>query len=158
MKAERRWGDGGAGIGLDYGGLIGAKATFYPIPYMGVFVAGGWELVDFGWNVGFFGRLFPADGKHGLRPYLKVMYGVNGATKVNGKSGYDAIFCGVTTGVGLEIRFGKLKKNGINVDLNVPFHSPDFFDQVSRMNNDPSVKASTSIVPIAVSVGYNVEF
>jgi hypothetical protein len=52
VKAERRWGDGGVGIGLDYGGLIGAKATFYPIPYMGIFAAGGWELIGRGSGAG----------------------------------------------------------------------------------------------------------
>ena len=28
---EHRWGDGGAGLGIDYGGLIGVKVTFYPM-------------------------------------------------------------------------------------------------------------------------------
>ena len=111
LKAERRWGDGGAGIGIDYGGLIGVKATFYPLAYMGVFAAVGYELIGLGWNVGCLGRIIPADGRHAVRPYLKVMYGVNGVTKVTGKSGYDKMFYGVTPGFGLETRFGKHKKN-----------------------------------------------
>lgn len=103
VKAERRWGDGGVGIGLDYGGLIGAKATFYPIPYLGIFAAGGWELIALGWNVGVLGRLIPAD-------------------------------------------------------LNVPFRSPEFYDQINQMKNDPQIKMNNSPIPIAFSIGYNIEF
>jgi hypothetical protein len=100
VKAERRWGDGGVGIGIDYGGLIGVRASFYPVSYMAIFAAGGWEVIGIGWNAGVLGRLLPADGKHGYRPYLKVMYGVNGVTKVSGKAGYDKMFYGLTTGIG----------------------------------------------------------
>ena len=158
VKVERRWGDGGVGIGIDYGGLIGVKATFYPIAYLGVFAAGGYELIGIGWNVGCLGRIIPADGRHGVRPYLKVMYGVNGVTKVTGKSGYDKMFYGVTPGIGLETRFGKKKKSGINIDLNIPIRSPEYFDMVNRMKNDPQIKMNNSTIPISVSIGYNVEF
>ena len=154
----RRWGDGGAGLGLDYGGLIGVKASFYPIKYMAVFGAVGWEIVGIGWNVGILGRIIPADGKHGTRPYLKVMYGVNGATQVKGKNGYDEMFYGLTVGAGLELRFGKIKKNGINIDLNVPFRSPEFFDMVSRIKNDPQIDLKNDPWPVTISVGYMVEF
>ncbi len=158
IKAERRWGDGGVGLGLDYGGLIGVKATFYPVSYMGIFAAGGWELIGIGWNIGCLGRLLPADGKHGARPYLKVMYGVNGVTKVIGKSGYDKMFYGITTGIGLEVRFGRKKKNGLNLDLNVPFRSPEYFEMVDRMKRDPSLKMNNSTLPIAISLGFVAEF
>ncbi|NCA77824.1 MAG: hypothetical protein EOM90_15965 [Alphaproteobacteria bacterium] len=158
MKPDRRWGDGGAGLGLDYGGLIGVKASFYPIKYMAVFGAVGWEIVGIGWNVGILGRIIPADGKHGTRPYLKVMYGVNGATQVKGKNGYDEMFYGLTVGAGLELRFGKIKKNGINIDLNVPFRSPEFFDMVSRIKNDPQIDLKNDPWPVTISVGYMVEF
>jgi hypothetical protein len=158
VKPQRRWGDGGIGMGLDYGGLIGVKATFYPIPYMGIFAAGGWELVGFGWNVGCLGRIIPADGKHGVRPYLKVMYGVNGVTKVTGKSEYDKMFYGLTVGIGLETRFGKRKKSGLNFDLNFPFRSPQYFNQISRMKNDSQIKMNSTTIPITISIGYNIEF
>jgi hypothetical protein len=158
VKAERRWGDGGAGIGLDYGGLIGAKATFYPISYMGIFAAVGYELIGLGWNVGCLGRIIPADGIHGVRPYLKVMYGVNGVTIVSGIGGYDKMFFGVTAGFGLETRFGKKKKSGINIDLNVPFRSPEYFDQINQIKSHPQIKMTNSTIPISISIGYNVEF
>ncbi len=157
-KAERRWGDAGFGLGLDYGGLVGVKATFYPIPYMGVFGAVGWEMIGIGWNVGCLGRLIPANGTHTARPYLKAMYGVNGATKVTGKSGYDEMFYGFTAGIGVETRFGKHKQSGINIDLNFPFRSPEFFDQIARMKSDPELDMTQSPIPIAISIGYNFEF
>lgn len=158
MKPDRRWGDGGAGLGLDYGGLVGVKASFYPIKYMAVFGAVGWEIIGIGWNAGILGRIIPADGKHGTRPYLKVMYGVNGATQVKGKNGYDEMFYGLTVGAGLELRFGKIKKNGINIDLNVPFRSPGFYDMLSRIKDDPQIDLKNEPWPVTISVGYMVEF
>ena len=156
-KPERRWCDGGFGFGLDYGGIFGVKATFYPISYMGVFAAGGWDLVNMGWNAGVLGRLLPADGRYAVRPYLKVMYGVNGVTKVSGKSSYDKMFLGATVGAGLEVRFGKKRKTGLNFDFNIPFRSPQFYDQVNKMKSDPQIKMSNSILPFAVSLGFCTE-
>jgi hypothetical protein len=158
VKAERRWGDGGIGLGLDYGGIIGVRASFYPVSYMGIFAAGGWEMIGIGWNAGVLGRLLPADRKHGVRPYLKVMYGVNAATKVTGRDDYDKMFYGITTGIGLEARFGRAKKNGLNLDLNIPFRSPEYFATVDRMKKDPMVKMNNSTIPIAISLGFVAEF
>jgi len=155
---EHRWGDAGAGLGIDYGGLIGVKVTFYPMNYMGIFAAGGWEFFAFAWNVGVFGRFVPANRGHAARPYLKVMYGVNGVTKVSGMTSYDKIFYGWTVGAGLETRFGKKRKSGINLDLNVPFRTPDFFNQVNTMKSDPDVTNVSSIIPITISVGYVIEY
>jgi hypothetical protein len=157
-KPERRWGDFGVGFGLDYGGLIGAKVTFNPIPYMGIFAAGGWELIGLGWNVGVLGRLFPAGGKKHVRPYLKVMYGVNAVTKVQGASEYDKMFYGVTPGIGIETRFGLMRRSGLNVDLNVPIRSSAYFDHINQMKNDPSIEMKNSTIPISISIGYHFEF
>jgi hypothetical protein len=156
-RAERRWGDAGVGFGLDYGGIFGVRASFYPVRYMGVFAAGGWEVVGLGWNIGVLGRAVPADGKHSVRPYLKLMYGVNGATKVTGKRGYDKMFYGLTPGIGLETRFGRMKKSGISIDINIPFRSPAFFKQISDMENDPDLSKVT-VLPFAISIGYVAEF
>ncbi len=155
---DSRLGDIGLGIGLDYGGVAGIKATLYPISRLGVFLAGGWEMVDFGWNIGVLARLFPADGRRVVRPYLKLMYGVNGFTKVSGDSSYDKVFFGVTPGLGMEARFGVLRQSGLNVDLNVPIRSGEFFDQVNKMKNDPGIVKVSPILPIAISVGYHYEF
>lgn len=155
---EHRWGDAGFGIGLDYGGLPGVKATVYVIPYMGIFGAVGYDLFQIAWNVGALGRFIPADGTHGVRPYVKIMYGVNGATTVKGMTGYDKLFYGFTPGIGLETRFGKTKKSGLNFDLNFPLRSPEFFFQVNAMKNDPNLTNVTSPIPVAFSIGYQFEF
>lgn len=130
LTPEWSYFDLGLGFGLDYGGVLGVKGTFSPIPYVGVFVAGGWEMIDLGWNIGCIGRFVPGDHKHLARPYVKVMYGVNSATKVQGMSSYNKIFYGFTAGAGIELRFGKRRNSGINLDLNVPFRSPDFITRL----------------------------
>ena len=152
------WGDAGAGFGLDYGGLIGARADFYPIPYLAVFGAVGWEMIGIGWNTGVLARLIPADGMHGVRPYFKAMYGVNAVTQVDGKAGYDAMYYGLSIGFGLETRFGRSKRSGINFDLNFPFRSPEYFSTLNRMLNDPSLEMKNTPLPITISLGYVVEF
>ena len=86
------------------------------------------------------------------------MYGVNGVTKVSVMTSYDKIFYGWTVGAGLETRFGKKRKSGINLDLNVPFRTPDFFNQVNAMKSDPDVTNVSSIIPITISVGYVIEY
>ena len=154
----RRWGDGGVGIGLDYGGIIGVKASFYPISNLGVFAAVGWEAIDFGWNAGCLARLFPADGRHGWRPYLKVMYGVNAVTEVTGLNGYNHLYYGFTPGIGLEIRFGRFKKSGLNLDLNFPFRSPQYFSMINSMKSNPEITMKSTPTPVAFSLGYLVEF
>lgn len=156
--ADRVWGDGGAGIGLDYGGLIGVKAAFNPVAYMGIFAGVGWDLVGVGWNIGVLGRAIPADRKHAVRPYLKVMYGTNGVTKVTGKSGYDKMFYGLTPGIGCEFRFGRWKSHGLNIDIGVPLRSSDFFDQINRMKNDPQIEKVSEVYPVSFSIGYHAVF
>jgi hypothetical protein len=157
-RPERRWGDVGIGFGLDYGGLFGVKASFNPIPYMAVFASGGWELIAFGWNVGVLGRLFPAGGPKHVRPYFKVMYGVNGAITVSGLSAYDEVYYGVTPGIGMEARFGKIRRSGLNVDFNVPLRSGSYFYDLNEIKNNPAIVMKGTPLPISVSFGYHYEF
>ena len=157
-QPERRWGDFGLGLGLDYGGLIGVKASFYPIPYMAVFASGGWEIVALGWNVGVLGRLFPAGGVKHVRPYVKVMYGVNAAIKVEGWSAYDELYYGVTPGIGMEARFGKMRRSGLNADLNFPIRDGSYFNDLNEIRNNPQIEMKSTPLPITVSIGYHFEF
>jgi hypothetical protein len=154
----RHWVDLGLGFGLDYGGLIGAKAAFIPMPYLSVFVAGGWELIGLGWNLGVTGRILPVGGLQKIRPYAKVMYGVNGVIKISGKPIYDQMFYGISAGIGMETRFGPSRRDGFNIDLNIPFRSPEFFDQVNVIQADPTVTMTNSILPFTFSLGYHHEF
>lgn len=155
---ERRWGDIGAGFGLDYGGLLGVKGTFNPIPYLGVFVAGGLQIGGYGWNTGIIGRILPALSTRSVRPYAKLMYGVNAATKVDGKPEYDGLYTGLTTGIGSEFRFGRKKLVGLNLDLNVPFRSPEFFETYNKILDDPAVELSSKVLLITISLGFHVDF
>jgi hypothetical protein len=158
IRSDRRLGDIGAGLGLDYGGLVGARASFYPMKYMAIFASLGYNILGVGWNAGVIGRFIPADGKHGVRPYIKVMYGVNGSTVVEGKSMYDKMYYGITVGAGLEARFGKTKRSGINADINVPFRSPDFWATIREIKDNPNINMRNDPFPVTVSIGYVIEF
>ena len=150
--------DLGIGFGLDYGGLIGVKIGYLPIPYLSVFVAGGYYLFGFGWNVGVTGHILPSSSRYHVRPNIKVMYGVNGGTMVAGTTEYYKMFTGVTPGVGLELMFGRHKKNGIDIDINFPIHGPDYYKQYDTMKNDPRISELKEPLPVAFSIGFHHEF
>lgn len=42
----------GVGTGLDVGGIIGARLTYWITPHVSGFIGGGWALVDPGYNGG----------------------------------------------------------------------------------------------------------
>jgi hypothetical protein len=157
-KYERHFVDLGVGFGLDYGGLVGAKIAWLPIPYVSVFAAGGYYLFGFGWNTGATWHILPSASRYTLRPNIKLMYGVNGGTMVSGTDKYNKMFFGVTPGAGLEIMFGKSKKNGLDFDLNIPIHGQDFRDQVDAMKADPAISGVKDPLPVAFSLGYHHEF
>jgi hypothetical protein len=150
--------DLGFGLGLDYGGLPGVKLAYLPIPYLSVFASGGYYLIDFGWNVGVTWHILPSTSRYTCRPNLKLMYGVNGGTKVKGASEYDKIFYGVTAGAGLELMFGRHKKNGLDIDVNFPFHDADYYSQIDDIKNDKNLTGFTAPLPVAFSIGFHHEF
>ena len=91
--------------------------------------------------------------------YLLVkVYGVNGVTKVTGLKGYDKLFYGLTPGIGCEFRFGRWKGQGLNLDIGVPLRSPEFFDQINRMKNDPQISKMSEVFPVTFSIGYHAAF
>ena len=149
--------DIGFGFGLDYGGLIGAKATFIPIKYLGIFASGGYHLVSFGWQIGVTGYILPKTNVKKIRPYVKIMYGSNRVIIVEGASGYDMNYIGFTPGIGIEIRFGAKASHGLNADLNFPIGSSEFNDDFDELKNNPSITTSDPL-PIAISFGYHFEF
>ncbi|MCX6277038.1 MAG: hypothetical protein NT004_02945 [Bacteroidetes bacterium] len=157
-KYEQHYVDLGVGFGLDYGGLIGIKIAYLPIPYVSVFASGGYYLFGFGWNVGATWHILPSTSRYTLRPNIKLMYGVNGGTMVASADQYNKMFYGVTPGAGLEIMFGKRKKNGIDFDLNFPIHGKDFFDQIDAMKADNNLSDVQTPLPVAFSLGYHHEF
>jgi hypothetical protein len=153
-----RYSDIGLGLGLDYGGVLGAKFTYTPIKYLGIFVAGGLQLGGFGWQVGAKGYLIRKTSKKGFRPNLKVMYGVNAAIYVIDADQYNELYLGPSLGPGIEIRFGRLKKSGLDFDLNFPIRSQQFYDDWEYLKNDPNIEIQSDPLPFTISIGYHMEF
>ena len=155
---DRHWVDLGIGVGLDYGGFVGIKGAFLPIPNLSVFGSAGYYLIGLGWNTGITWHILAPGPKRWIRPNLKLMYGTNGATVVSGAESYNKIFTGFTPGFGIELRFGRGKRNGFDLDINVPIHGTDFHNQVNRMRRDERLVGAIKLLPVAISFGYHHEF
>ena len=150
--------DLGVGFGIDYGGLLGIQFGFAPIQHLTVFASGGYYVLGFGWQVGLKGLFIPKTSKHILRPYLKATYGTHSAILVDGTTEYDKIYTGFTIGAGLELRFGKQKKNGFDFDLNVPLRTIDYWDDFNTLKHDPDYEVTQEPLPVAFSIGFHHEF
>jgi hypothetical protein len=150
--------DIGAGMGLDYGGLLGFQAGFSPVNHLTLFAAGGYYGIGFGWQAGAKGLLFAKSTENIFRPFLKAMYGTNSVILVDGIDEYNKIYRGFTVGLGCEFRFGKAKRNGFDVDLNVPLRTPDYWQDYNQVKSDPRVDIQQDQIPVAFSVGYHHEF
>jgi len=141
----------GPGMGLDYGGIFGAKIEVLPIKYFGLFAGGGYTLLSFGWNVGGTVKILP-DKK--VSPNLMCMYGYNavlfGMDSYSKK--YNMTSYGVTAGINIDIKIGE--KNKLTPGLFVPFRSQKFKDNYEKAENDPNMSL-TPLWPIGMSVGFN---
>jgi len=150
--------DIGLGFGLDYGGVLGFQVGVAPVKHLTLFAAGGYYLLQIGWQAGIKGLIIPKTTRHVFRPFLKAMFGCNSAITAQGTDEYDKVYMGFTVGAGAELRFGRKKKNGLDFDLNVPLRTSDFWDDFNRMKNDPSLEVLQGPVPIALSIGFHHEF
>jgi hypothetical protein len=150
--------DFGLGLGLDYGGLLGIQVGVAPVKHLTFFAALGYYMIELGWNVGVKGLLISKTTDHTFRPFLKVMYGCNSVIIVDGADQYDQVYHGFTTGLGMEFRFGKMKKNGFDLDLNIPLRTIDFWDDWQTIKNDPNLEVLQDPIPVAFSIGFHHEF
>lgn len=150
--------DVGLGLGMDYGGVFGGKITWSPLKYLGVFAAGGLQLGGFGWQIGVKGYAIPKTSKKGFRPDLKVMYGINAVIYVMDYDQYNELYQGFSLGPGVEIRFGRLKKHGLDADLNIPIRSKEFYDDWDKLKKDPNIVIESEPLPVSISIGYHMEF
>jgi hypothetical protein len=150
--------DLGFGFGLDYGGVLGVQVGVAPINHLTLFAAGGYYLFEFGWQVGIKGLLIPKTTEKTFRPFLKAMFGTNSVIAVEGADEYDKVYKGFTLGLGVELRFGKKKANGFDLDLNVPLRTPDFWIDYNTMKNDPRLDVLQGPIPVAFSIGFHHEF
>jgi hypothetical protein len=150
--------DLGIGLGIDYGGLLGVQIGYAPVKHLTLFAAGGYYMIDFGWGIGAKGLFIPKTDRHVVRPFLKAMFGTNSVIYVIDFEEYNATYLGFTAGAGVEFRFGRKKANGFDLDLNVPFRSPDYWIDYNTMKNDPRLEIIQDVLPVAFSVGYHHEF
>ena len=157
-EAVTHHGDFGFGVGMDYGGIVGLQLEVAPIKHLSLFAAGGYYLYEFGWNLGLKLLFVGKTSKHVFRPFLKGMYGTNSVISASGTDEYNKVYKGWTVGVGVELRFGHKKKNGFDFDLNVPLRTPDFWEDYTRMHNDPSLDVVAGPIPVAGSFGFHHEF
>ena len=150
--------DIGFGIGLDYGGIIGAKIEFIPLNHLGIFASAGIQLSGFGWQIGVIGYMIKKTNKRGFRPYLKFMFGTNASIYVMDMEELNKLYLGPSFGVGMEIRFGGAKRSGLNVDLNFPIRSQKYKDDWEAIKNNPALEVVSEPLPFTISVGYHIEF
>ena len=153
----KRSADFGFGVGTDYGGIFGIKATFTPIKFIGIFGAAGYYMVDFGWELGMNVYFIPKTNKNNIRPYAKGMYGTNRVIKIDGTDEYDKVYSGWSPGLGVEIRFGAGSSHGLNLAINFPVNSSDFNSDYDAIQDDPDVKIEQDILPVSFSIGYHFE-
>ena len=153
----KRSADFGFGIGTDYGGIFGIKATFTPLKYLGLFGSVGYYKMDFGWQLGMNVYFIPKTNKNNIRPFAKVMYGTNRAIIIEGAEEYDKIYSGWSPGFGCEFRFGASASHGLNLAINFPISSSDFKDDYDAIQDDPEIKIEQDILPVSFSIGYHFE-
>jgi hypothetical protein len=149
--------DIGIGFGLDYGGIFGVQAQFIPVKHLSIFGAIGYYIEGAGWQIGVKGLCVPKTTEKGFRPFFKLMYGTNSQIVVDGAEYYNKIYNGWTVGFGLEFR-GKKRQNGIDIDLNVPLRTGQFWDDYNTVQNDPYIEMTGTLLPFTVSIGFHHEF
>jgi hypothetical protein len=150
--------DVGLGFGLDYGGLFGGRVTYTPIPYIGIFGCAGIMLDGTGWEAGAKGYFIRKTSMKVFRPYIKAMYDVNSEIYIKGDDRYNKLYPGFSAGPGMEFRFGRFKSHGINLDLNFPVRSTEYYDDLNDIKNNPFVTIESEPGPVTISFGYHVEF
>jgi hypothetical protein len=150
--------DLGAGFGISYGGSLGVQVGLTAAKHFTFFATGGYFVFQGAWNVGIKTLFISKSSKHVFRPYFKGMYGCHDAIYVQGADQYNQVYLGWTAGVGMEFRFGRNKKTGFNLDLDVPFRNSEFWVDYNIMKNDPTVTLYSIPTPVKFSAGFHHEF
>ena len=140
----------GLGVGLDYGGIVGAKATYIIANRIGVFAGLGYNLNGAGYNLGTSVRFAP-DKK--VTPYITLMYGYNAVINVTGDFEFQKTYYGATTGFGIELK-SRSNANFWNFELLLPFRDPAYQEELDALK-DSGVTFAFEPLPITFSVGYH---
>ena len=141
----------GLGMGLDYGGMFGAKIEYLPAKHFGIFGGLGYNLVSAGWNAGVTYKILP-DKK--VSPNLMAFYGYNGVSKADGAPEYEMTSYGATFGANVDIRVGG-RGHKLSVGLFVPVRSSKFRDNYDALKNDPRIEVKSGLMSVLVSLGFN---
>jgi hypothetical protein len=142
----------GLGMGLDYGGF-GANFLYYPQKNIGLFVGGGYAIVDFGFNGGIKLRLVSDKPSAKISPYLLAMYGYNAVIGVSNATEYNKIFYGPSLGFGFD--FSRPEKRGYwAVALIIPLRGSEVNTYIDDLKDNHGVTFKNDLLPIAVSIGY----
>lgn len=141
----------GFGYGIDYGGVAGVRFTYYPKKYFSAFIAGGYALVDMGYNIGLSLHIYP---NQKICPYFSVMYGYNSIIKVFGAPEYDKVYYGPSISFGFEIRSRKMK-NYLNIELLYLLRSKNFQSDLASIKMNRSIRIISTPPPIGFSIGYH---
>ena len=142
----------GLGYGIDYGGVIGIKASLITFTPQFELCAGlGYNLARFGWNAGLLLRTSPS---RKVALLLNPMYGYNGviisknnSTVGNVKDG--KIYYGPSVETGIELRFSP--KGFLKLGIIIPFQSSGFKNDIVKYN-------ATDPWPILPSIGWHFVF
>lgn len=140
----------GLGLGMDYGGIIGAKATYIIANRVGVFAGLGYNFNGAGYNVGATLRFAP-DKK--VTPYITLMYGYNAVINVTGDFEFHKTYYGATTGFGIELK-SRSNANFWNFELLVPFRDPAYQEDLDNVKANGAVFEFEPL-PVGFSVGYH---
>ena len=141
----------GLGMGLDYGGLIGAKLEHLPVKHLGLFAGLGYNTLSVGWNIGVTCKTAP-DKTVSFNPM--IFYGYNAFIKVENASEYSKTSYGITIGANLDIIVGGAG-NKISLGLFVPIRSQEFKDHYDALKKDPRFELKNELPPVGISVGFN---
>lgn len=151
ISRKKYTGDVGIGIGIDYGGIgIQVNQLLKSIYLIGGF---GYNSVYFLPFAGIKYYILEKNSENFFIPYVKVVYGYNAV--INIQYGPKDFFCGFTPGIGTDIRFGKQKTFGINVDLNYPLRTKKFkdsYDNYKRLYSN----FKQEFLPISLSIGLQI--
>ncbi len=128
-------------------GGIGMNVTFLPGKTVGLFFAGGYALVGFGWNAGMIIKMAP---NFPFCPYVSAMYGYNAALKVVDAPEHNKFFYGPSFGLGFDIRSTRLK-NYLRAGIVIPVRS----DEYKKSINNPWLKLSSTPSKLGFSISYH---
>ena len=139
----------GVGTGQDVGGIIGARLTYWPVPYLSAFIGGGWAWVGAGYNVGMELRV---PTKSRISPFIVGMYGYNAVVRIEGKEDLNGIYQGPTAGFGVLLKKHHTR-NYWRFSMNIPFRSQEMMDDWSSIKARPDVEVEQDLLPFTIGVG-----